>query len=39
LQISEEVGKDVDKQVNLQEKTIELHQGQAGSDPGETFES
>ncbi|GKD00284.1 hypothetical protein Tco_1170558 [Tanacetum coccineum] len=31
--ISEEVGKDVDKQVNLQEKTIELHQGLAGSDP------
>ncbi|GKB10834.1 hypothetical protein Tco_0844757, partial [Tanacetum coccineum] len=39
LQIGEELGKDVDKQVNLKEKTIELDQGQAGSDPGETLES
>ncbi|GJT66046.1 hypothetical protein Tco_1017526 [Tanacetum coccineum] len=39
LQIAEELGEDVDKQVNLEEKTAELDQDQAGSDPGETFES
>ncbi|GJY26467.1 hypothetical protein Tco_0401193 [Tanacetum coccineum] len=39
LQITEELGEDVDKQVNLKEKTIELNQDQAGSDPGETHES
>ncbi|GJR76697.1 hypothetical protein Tco_0089062 [Tanacetum coccineum] len=33
LQISEELGEDVDNQVNLKEKTIELDQDQAGSDP------
>ncbi|GKA95501.1 hypothetical protein Tco_0817539 [Tanacetum coccineum] len=39
LQITEELGEDVDKQVNLEEKTAELDQDQAGSDPGETHES
>ncbi|GKE04402.1 hypothetical protein Tco_1396420, partial [Tanacetum coccineum] len=39
LHISEEPGEDVDKQVNLEEKTTELDQDQAGSDPGETHES
>nr|GEU41569.1 integrase, catalytic region, zinc finger, CCHC-type, peptidase aspartic, catalytic [Tanacetum cinerariifolium] len=39
LQIDEEQGKDVDDQVNLEEKTDELDQGQAGSDPGRTLES
>ncbi|GJR41963.1 hypothetical protein Tco_1310066 [Tanacetum coccineum] len=39
LQITEELGEDVDKQVNLEEKTTELDQDQAGSDPGETHES
>nr|GEU36963.1 hypothetical protein [Tanacetum cinerariifolium] len=39
LQIDEEQKKDVDKQVNLEEKTDELDQGQAGSDPGRTPES
>ncbi|GKF25476.1 hypothetical protein Tco_0081370, partial [Tanacetum coccineum] len=39
LKIGEELGEDVDKQVNLEEKTIELNQSQAGSDPGETLES
>ncbi|GKF54222.1 hypothetical protein Tco_0161132, partial [Tanacetum coccineum] len=34
-----ETGEDVDEQVNLKEKTIELNQDQAGSDPGETHES
>nr|GEW81264.1 putative ribonuclease H-like domain-containing protein [Tanacetum cinerariifolium] len=38
-QIDEEQGKDVDDQVNLDEKTNELDQGQAGSDPGRTPES
>nr|GEU29235.1 retrovirus-related Pol polyprotein from transposon TNT 1-94 [Tanacetum cinerariifolium] len=33
LQIDEAKGKDVDEQVNLEEKTDELDQGQAGSDP------
>ncbi|GKB99281.1 hypothetical protein Tco_0985418 [Tanacetum coccineum] len=39
LQITEELGEDVDKKVNLEEKTAELDQDQAGSDPGETHES
>ncbi|GJS92221.1 hypothetical protein Tco_0774857 [Tanacetum coccineum] len=34
-----EIGEDVDNQVNLEEKTAELDQGQAGSDPGKTPES
>ncbi|GJR98686.1 retrovirus-related pol polyprotein from transposon TNT 1-94 [Tanacetum coccineum] len=39
FQIAKEPGKDVDMQVNLEEKTIELDQDQAGSDPGETHKS
>ncbi|GKC29290.1 hypothetical protein Tco_1036584, partial [Tanacetum coccineum] len=39
LQISEEQGEDVDNRVNLEEKTAELDQGQAGSDPGKTPKS
>nr|GEU33098.1 hypothetical protein [Tanacetum cinerariifolium] len=39
MQIDEEQGKDVDEQVNLKENTNEIDQGQAGSDPGITFES
>ncbi|GJS38892.1 retrovirus-related pol polyprotein from transposon TNT 1-94 [Tanacetum coccineum] len=39
LQIGEEQGKDVDNQVNLEEKTAKLDQGQAGSDPSKTPES
>nr|GEV93449.1 hypothetical protein [Tanacetum cinerariifolium] len=39
LQIDKEKGKDVDKQVNLKEKTDELDQGQAGSEPGRTLEA
>ncbi|GJS11404.1 hypothetical protein Tco_0368200 [Tanacetum coccineum] len=39
LQITEELREDVDKQVNLEEKTAELDQDQAGSDPGKTYES
>ncbi|GJZ34559.1 retrovirus-related pol polyprotein from transposon TNT 1-94 [Tanacetum coccineum] len=39
LQISEELGEDVDNQVNIEEKITELDQGQAGSDPGKTPES
>nr|GEU30091.1 copia protein [Tanacetum cinerariifolium] len=39
LQIDEDQGKDVDNQVNLEEKTAELDQGQAGSDLGKTPES
>ncbi|GKD33607.1 hypothetical protein Tco_1249116 [Tanacetum coccineum] len=39
LQTGEEQGEDVDNQVNLEEKTAELDQGQAGSDPGKTPES
>nr|GEW34278.1 uncharacterized mitochondrial protein AtMg00810-like [Tanacetum cinerariifolium] len=34
LHIDEDQGKDVDNQVNLEEKTVELDQGQTGSDPG-----
>nr|GEU59470.1 retrovirus-related Pol polyprotein from transposon TNT 1-94 [Tanacetum cinerariifolium] len=33
LQIDEDQGKNVDNQVNLEEKIVELDQGQAGSDP------
>nr|GEV27839.1 putative ribonuclease H-like domain-containing protein [Tanacetum cinerariifolium] len=39
LQFDEEQGKDVDDQVNFEEKTDELDQGHAGSDPGRTPES
>nr|GEX13616.1 copia protein [Tanacetum cinerariifolium] len=39
LQFDEEQGKDVDDQVNLEEKTDKLDQGQARSDPGRTPES
>nr|GEV36052.1 retrovirus-related Pol polyprotein from transposon TNT 1-94 [Tanacetum cinerariifolium] len=39
LQFDEEQGKDVDDQVNLKEKTDELDEGQAGTDPGRTPES
>ncbi|GJU78371.1 hypothetical protein Tco_1275441 [Tanacetum coccineum] len=39
LQITEELGEDVEKQENVKEKTMELDQDQAGSDPGETHES
>ncbi|GJZ52150.1 hypothetical protein Tco_0606665, partial [Tanacetum coccineum] len=39
LQIGEEQGEDVDNQMNLEEKTAELDQGQAGSDTGKTPES
>ncbi|GJT39952.1 hypothetical protein Tco_0939817 [Tanacetum coccineum] len=39
VQITEELGEDVEKQENIKEKTVELDQDQAGSDPGETFES
>nr|GEU54930.1 hypothetical protein [Tanacetum cinerariifolium] len=39
LQIDENQVKDVDNQVNLEEKTTELDQGQAGSDLGKTPES
>ncbi|GKE27785.1 hypothetical protein Tco_1443169, partial [Tanacetum coccineum] len=38
LQINKELGEDVEKQVDLEEKTAELDQDQAGSDPGETHE-
>ncbi|GJZ19746.1 hypothetical protein Tco_0556336 [Tanacetum coccineum] len=39
LQITKELGEDVDKQVNLKQKTVELDQDKARSDPGETHES
>ncbi|GKD04474.1 hypothetical protein Tco_1179448 [Tanacetum coccineum] len=39
LQFTEELGEDVDKQENVEEKTMELDQDQAGSNPGETHES
>ncbi|GKD59475.1 hypothetical protein Tco_1296984, partial [Tanacetum coccineum] len=39
LQINEELGEYVEKQVDLEEKTVELDQDQAGSNPGETHES
>ncbi|GKF66049.1 hypothetical protein Tco_0192566 [Tanacetum coccineum] len=37
--VTEELGEDVDKQVNLEEKTPELDQDQARSDLGETHKS
>ncbi|GKD38288.1 hypothetical protein Tco_1258495 [Tanacetum coccineum] len=37
--IKEELGEDVEKQVDLEEKTTKLDQDQVGSDPGETHES
>nr|GEU62417.1 putative ribonuclease H-like domain-containing protein [Tanacetum cinerariifolium] len=39
LQMDEDQGKDLDDQVNIKEKTNELDQGQAGSDPSRTLES
>ncbi|GJX74326.1 hypothetical protein Tco_0312921 [Tanacetum coccineum] len=39
LRIIDELGEDVDEQVNLEEKTIELDQEQAALDPGETHKS
>ncbi|GKE13433.1 hypothetical protein Tco_1416984, partial [Tanacetum coccineum] len=39
LQITEDLGENVDKLENVEEKTVELNQDQAGSDPGETHES
>ncbi|GJR39543.1 hypothetical protein Tco_1215227 [Tanacetum coccineum] len=39
LQIGEEQGDDVANMVNLEEKTAEIDEGQAGSDPGKTPES
>ncbi|GJX21821.1 hypothetical protein Tco_0226266 [Tanacetum coccineum] len=39
LQITKELGEDVEKQVDLEEKTAELVQDQASSNPGETHES
>nr|GFA26609.1 hypothetical protein [Tanacetum cinerariifolium] len=39
LQIDKDQGKDVNNQVNLEEKTVELDQGQAGSNPGKIPES
>ncbi|GJW77050.1 hypothetical protein Tco_0138732 [Tanacetum coccineum] len=39
VQITEELGEDVKKQKNIEEKTMELDQDQTGSDPGETLES
>ncbi|GKF33501.1 hypothetical protein Tco_0106701, partial [Tanacetum coccineum] len=37
--IKEELGEDVEKQVYLEEKSVELDQDQAGSDPSENHES
>nr|GEV91198.1 histone deacetylase 14 [Tanacetum cinerariifolium] len=39
LNIGEEQGEDVADKVNLEEKTVEINEGQAGSDPGKTLES
>ncbi|GJV50474.1 retrovirus-related pol polyprotein from transposon TNT 1-94 [Tanacetum coccineum] len=39
LNIGEEQGEDVANKVNLEEKTTEIDEGQAGSDPGKTPES
>ncbi|GJU47060.1 hypothetical protein Tco_1204326 [Tanacetum coccineum] len=39
LQMGEEQGDDVANVVNLEEKTTEIDEGQAGSDPGKTPES
>ncbi|GKB29950.1 hypothetical protein Tco_0869351 [Tanacetum coccineum] len=39
LQIGEEQGEDVANVVDQEEKTVEINEGQAGSDPGKTPES
>ncbi|GJV86663.1 retrovirus-related pol polyprotein from transposon TNT 1-94 [Tanacetum coccineum] len=39
LNVDEESGEDVSNTVALEERTIELDEGQAGSDPGKTLES
>ncbi|GKF42916.1 hypothetical protein Tco_0126258 [Tanacetum coccineum] len=39
LNVSEEQGEDVSNKVDLEEKTVELDEGQARSDPGKTLES
>ncbi|GKC90226.1 hypothetical protein Tco_1150875, partial [Tanacetum coccineum] len=39
LNVDEEQGEDVSNMVALEERTIELDEGQAGSDPGKTPES
>nr|GEW95866.1 hypothetical protein [Tanacetum cinerariifolium] len=39
LNIGEEQGEDVTDKVYLEEKTAEIDEGQAGSDPGKTLES
>nr|GEX55327.1 hypothetical protein [Tanacetum cinerariifolium] len=39
LQTDKDQGKDVDNQVNLEENTVELDQGQSGSNPGKPHES
>ncbi|GKB74634.1 retrovirus-related pol polyprotein from transposon TNT 1-94 [Tanacetum coccineum] len=39
LNIGEEQGEDVADKVNLEEKTTEIDEGQAGSDPGKILES
>ncbi|GKB06842.1 hypothetical protein Tco_0835075 [Tanacetum coccineum] len=39
VQITEELGEDVEKQENIEENMVELDQDQAGLDPGETLES
>ncbi|GJR94281.1 retrovirus-related pol polyprotein from transposon TNT 1-94 [Tanacetum coccineum] len=39
LQIGDEQGDDVTEEVNLEDKTTEIDEDQAGSDPGETHES
>ncbi|GKE45029.1 hypothetical protein Tco_1472313 [Tanacetum coccineum] len=39
FQITKDLGEDVDKLENIEEKTMELDQDQAGSDPGETHVS
>ncbi|GKG29447.1 hypothetical protein Tco_0416812, partial [Tanacetum coccineum] len=39
LQFSDEQGDDVTEEVNLEDKTAEIDEGQTGSDPGKTPES
>ncbi|GKG37275.1 hypothetical protein Tco_0447448, partial [Tanacetum coccineum] len=39
LQIGDEQGDDVTEEVNLEDKTAEIDEDQAGSDPSETHES
>ncbi|GJZ11613.1 hypothetical protein Tco_0546372, partial [Tanacetum coccineum] len=39
LQIGEEQGEDVANKINQEETTVELNEGQAGSEPGKTPES